>query len=186
MNLQLSISVIDPVIFVGCFFKFIKHCWTVLFHVPIVIAEMGLRKRRRDNSSLESNSLDSEVLKRETHIIIQKPNQKNIRNMIIINIWVMIHQCQGHHQGDHSPRGQTSVIMMIIMKKSHGKKIVTIIIPVLYQKNTGVTMTVFNLQITTRSPRTLCRAVFLFFVYFKCCSDFLLYFYKCSTSMVFT
>ena len=38
----------------------------------------------------------------------------------------------------------------------------------------------------TRSPRTLCRVVFLFFVYFKCCSDFLLYFYKCSTSMAFT
>ena len=28
----------------------------------------------------------------------------------------------------------------------------------------------------TRSPGTLCRAVFLFFVYFKCCSDFVLYF----------
>ena len=62
----------------------------------------------------------------------------------------MIHQCQGHHQGDHSPRGQNSVIMMIIMKKSHGKKIVMIIIPVLYQRNMGVTMTVFNLQITKR------------------------------------
>ena len=34
------------------------------------------------------------------------------------------------------------------MKKSHGKKIVMIIIPVLYQRNTGVTITVFNLQIT--------------------------------------
>ena len=40
------------------------------------------------------------------------------------------------------------MIMMIIMKKSHGKKIVTIIIPVLYQRNTGVTMIIFNLQIT--------------------------------------
>ena len=28
--------------------------------------------------------------------------------------------------------------------------------------------------------------LFSFFVYFKCCSDFLLYFYKCSTSMAFT
>ena len=28
--------------------------------------------------------------------------------------------------------------------------------------------------------------LFRFFVYFKCCSDFLLYFYKCSTSMAFT
>ena len=70
--------------------------------------------------------------------------------MIIMNLQVMIHQCQGHHQGDRSPRGQNSVIMMIIMKKSHGKKIVTIIIPVLYQSNMGVTMTVFNLQIIKR------------------------------------
>ena len=71
----------------------------------------------------------------------------------------------------------------------------TIIIPVLYQRNMGVTMTIFNFQIAkrgehkeanhvvpqglqketdleilndqstenqTRSPRTLCRAVFLF------------------------
>ena len=63
---------------------------------------------------------------------------------------MMIHQCQGHHQGDCSPRGQNSVIMMIIMKKSHGKKIMMIIIPVLYQRNMGLTMTVFNLQITKR------------------------------------
>ena len=28
--------------------------------------------------------------------------------------------------------------------------------------------------------------LFSFFVYFKCCSDFLLYFYKCSTFMAFT
>ena len=66
---------------------------------------------------------------------------------------MMIHQGQGHHQGDHSPRGQNSVIMMIIMKKSHGKKIVTIIIPVLYQRNMGVTMTIFNLQITKREHK---------------------------------
>ena len=30
------------------------------------------------------------------------------------------------------------------------------------------------------------QSCFLIFVYFKCCSDFLLYFYKCSTSMAFT
>ena len=65
-----------------------------------------------------------------------------------MNLPVMIHQCQGHPQGDLSPRGQNSVIMMIIMKKSHGKKIVMIVIPVLYQRSTGVNMTVFNLQIT--------------------------------------
>ena len=72
------------------------------------------------------------MLKREEHMIIQKAYQKTIKNLIIMNLPVMIHQCQGHPKGDLSPRGQNSVIMMIIMKKSHRKKIVTIIIPVLY------------------------------------------------------
>ena len=62
----------------------------------------------------------------------------------------MIHQCQGHPIGDLSPRGQNSVIMMITMKKSHRKIIVMIIIPVLYRRSMGVTITIFNLQITKR------------------------------------
>ena len=38
----------------------------------------------------------------------------------------------------------------------------------------------------TRKSKDLMQSCFPFFVYFKCCSDFLLYFYKCSTSMAFT
>ena len=37
-----------------------------------------------------------------------------------------------------------------------------------------------------KKPRGFMQSCFAFFVYFKCCSDFLLYFYKCSTSMAFT
>ena len=39
---------------------------------------------------------------------------------------------------------------------------------------------------TKKKPRGFMQSCFRFFVYFKCCSDFLLYFYKCSTSMAFT
>ena len=42
------------------------------------------------------------------------------------------------------------------------------------------------IKLTTRSPRTLCRAVFLFLCILNVVVIFLLYFYKCSTSMAFT
>ena len=41
-------------------------------------------------------------------------------------------------------------------------------------------------QMYNKKPRGFMQSCFAFFVYFKCCSDFLLYFYKCSTSMAFT
>ena len=37
-----------------------------------------------------------------------------------------------------------------------------------------------------KKSKDFMQSCFLIFVYFKCCSDFLLYFYKCSTSMAFT
>ena len=37
-----------------------------------------------------------------------------------------------------------------------------------------------------KKSRDFMQSCFPFFVYFKCCSDFLLYLYKCSTSMTFT
>ena len=43
-----------------------------------------------------------------------------------------------------------------------------------------------NISIQNKKSKDFMQSCFLFFVYFKCCSDFLLYFYKCSTSMAFT
>ena len=37
-----------------------------------------------------------------------------------------------------------------------------------------------------KKPRGFMQSCFHLFVYFKCLSEFLLYFYKCSTSMAFT
>ena len=42
-----------------------------------------------------------------------------------------------------------------------------------------------NLKLNKKS-KDFMQSCFPFFVYFKCCRDFLLYFYKCSTSMAFT
>ena len=37
-----------------------------------------------------------------------------------------------------------------------------------------------------KKSKDFMQSCFLIFVYFKCSSDFLLYFYKCSTSMAFS
>ena len=37
-----------------------------------------------------------------------------------------------------------------------------------------------------KKPRGFMQSCFPLFVYFECLSEFLLYFYKCSTSMAFT
>ena len=47
-------------------------------------------------------------------------------------------------------------------------------------------MNIIHTQYINKKPRGFMQSCFAFFVYFKCCSDFLLYFYKCSTSMAFT
>ena len=49
------------------------------------------------------------------------------------------------------------------------------------QLNTTPTTTNGN-----KKSKDCMQSCFLIFLYFKCCSDFLLYFYKCSTSMAFT
>ena len=41
-------------------------------------------------------------------------------------------------------------------------------------------------DLSNKKSKDCMQNCFLIFVYFKCCSDFLLYFYKCSTSMAFT
>ena len=41
-------------------------------------------------------------------------------------------------------------------------------------------------QNSNKKPRGFMQSCFPLFVYFKCLSEFLLYFYKCSTSMAFT
>ena len=48
-----------------------------------------------------------------------------------------------------------------------------------------IIMCIFNLTYN-KKPRGFMQSCFPVSVYFKCLSEFLLYFYKCSTSMAFT
>ena len=41
-------------------------------------------------------------------------------------------------------------------------------------------------KLVNKKSKDFMQSCFPFFVYFKCCSGFLSYFYKCSTSMAFT
>ena len=43
-----------------------------------------------------------------------------------------------------------------------------------------------TVQLTNKKPGGFMQSCFPVSVYFKCLSEFLLYFYKCSTSMAFT
>ena len=111
---------------------------------------MGLRKRHRDNSSSESNSLDSEVLKKgRTHNhskSISKKHKKCDYNESSSDDTSVSRSPQRRPQ---PKRTKFSDYDDYYEEKSR-KKIVTIIIPVLYQRSTGITVTVFNLQITKR------------------------------------
>ena len=99
---------------------------------------------------MESNSSDSEVLKKgNTHHHSKSKSKKHKNRDYNESLSDNTLVSRSPSWRLHPKRTKFSDYDDYYEEKSR-KKIVTIIIPILYQRNTGVTMTVFNLQITKR------------------------------------